>query len=540
MSFNEDVFREEDGGEIHSTGADEQQELTATDPWESAAAAAGVSVDSALAEAKAMAKLLNPLLDDDDAADDGAAAQRLDDSLDAVQQSLLQAESEQAAEQVFQELLQRVGEANPRPRIEPVRRFAELAGLPQASYPIIQVAGTNGKTSTSRIIAALLQEHGMRTGLFTSPHLRTFTERFQIDLAPIDGVDLALAWQSLQPALEVVDAELAAAGQGSITFFEALAVLAFAAFADAPVEVAVIEVGMGGEWDATNIANADVAVFTPIALDHVGILGDNVAEIAATKAGIMKPGAVAVTAAQPEAALAALRQRAGELEIPLLQLGTDLVLRENQQAVGGRLVTLESAATGAVYDQVLVHLLGAHQGENAALAVAAVEAFLGRELEREIVETALAEVTSPGRLQLIAKAPAVLVDAAHNPHGVAALTAAFAENFEFGDGVCVVAGVLADKDATGVLRGLAALADRLILVPVESPRSLTAAQLAELAPQLVTAKLPESAITVAENCYLGFEQARDWAAAAAQRGVLVAGSVLLAGTALDVAESEGW
>ncbi|MBB4070855.1 bifunctional folylpolyglutamate synthase/dihydrofolate synthase [Canibacter oris] len=539
MSFNEDAFREDDGGVIHTTAADEQQQ-TAADPWETAAAAAGVSADSALAEAKAMAKLLNPLLDDDDAADDGAAVQRLDDSLDAVQQNLFQAEAEQAAEQVFQELLCRVGEANPRPRIEPVRRFAELAGLPQASYPIIQVAGTNGKTSTSRIIAAILQEHGMRTGLFTSPHLRAFTERFQIDLAPIDGVDLALAWQSLQPALEVVDAELDAAGQGRITFFEALAVLAFAAFADAPVEVAVIEVGMGGEWDATNIANADVAVFSPIALDHVGILGDTIAEIAATKAGIMKPGAVAVTAQQPIEAFAALDARAKELEIPLLRIGVDVALRANQQAVGGRLVTLESATTGAVYDDLLVNLWGAHQGENAALAVAAVEAFLGRELDREIVETALAEVTSPGRLQLVAKSPAVLVDAAHNPHGVAALTAAFEENFEFADGVCVVAGVLADKDTLGVLRGLAQLADRLILVPVESPRSVSAVQLAQLAPQLVTAQLPAAAITVAENCYLGFEQARDWAAAGAQRGVLVAGSVLLAGSAVEVAETEGW
>ena len=217
---------------------------------------------------------------------------------------------ERAAARVYEQLLTRVGEASPRPRIEPVRRLAELAGSPQLSFPVIQVAGTNGKTSTSRAIEALLRAHGLRTGLFTSPHLVDFSERFQVDGRPVGGHELAEAWEELQLPLQIVDAELAAAGNGPITFSEALAVLGFAIFADAPVEVAVIEVGMGGEWDATYVADAEVAVFSPIDLDHVAILGPDIESIARTKAGIIKPGATVVSAAQQPEALAELAEAA--------------------------------------------------------------------------------------------------------------------------------------------------------------------------------------------------------------------------------------
>ncbi|PIJ50602.1 hypothetical protein BMH30_03835 [Leucobacter sp. OLES1] len=233
-----------------------------------------------------------------------------------------------AAEEVYDALLGRVGEANPRPRIEPVRRLAELAGSPQLSFPVVQIAGTNGKTSTSRAVESLLRAHGLRTGLFTSPHLVDFTERFQVDGSPIGGERLAEAWGELLLPLEVVDAELEAAGQGPITFFEALAVLAFTAFADAPVDVAVIEVGMGGEWDATNIVDAQVAVFTPIALDHTAILGPDIATIAQTKAGIIKPGSTVVSAAQDPAALTAIEAAAERTGSRVLVQGRDFRLAE--------------------------------------------------------------------------------------------------------------------------------------------------------------------------------------------------------------------
>lgn len=446
----------------------------------------------------------------------------------------------QAAQQVYNELLTRVGEANPRPRIEPVRRFAQLAGCPETSYPVIQVAGTNGKTSTSRIIESLLRAHGLRTGLFTSPHLIDFTERFQLDGEPVSGTQLLETWQSLQPALTAVDSELLNAGQGAITFFEALTVLAFALFADAPVEVAVIEVGMGGQWDASNIADAQIAVFTPIALDHVGILGNNISEIAATKARILKPGTVAVTAVQADAAHKQLAEYADVVGATLHQVGQNFRLTSDTQAVGGRVITVDSHYTAATYPDVLVPLLGAHQAENATLALAAVELFLQRPLSQDVVTSGFTLARSPGRLQVIGNRPPVVVDAAHNPHGAAALLTAFTENFSFPAGVCVVSGVLADKDSDAVLATLAQLANKLILVPIASPRSLSGEQLMQHAAKLRT-QFPERdfEVTVAPDSATGFAQARNWAAQA-KRGVLIAGSVLLAGEALAQAQNEGW
>lgn len=236
--------------------------LNTPDPWDQANEAAGFTTEHAKAEAAEAMRLLNPLLDDE-TADDGEenyAPSRLEAAYDEITDSLISAEGNSAAQRVYQALLARTGEANPRPRIEPVRRLAEYAGAPQQQFPVIQVAGTNGKTSTSRIIASLLREHGLTVGLMTSPHLTSFTERFEVSGEPINGVELLSSWLALEPLIHIVDEELAAKGQGPITFFEALVVLGLCAFADAPIDVAVLEVGMGGTWDATNIADAAVAV----------------------------------------------------------------------------------------------------------------------------------------------------------------------------------------------------------------------------------------------------------------------------------------
>lgn len=441
-----------------------------------------------------------------------------------------------AAQRVYDALLARVGEAHPRPRIEPVRRLAELAGTPQLSFPVIQVAGTNGKTSTSRAIESLLRAHGLRTGLFTSPHLIDFTERFQIDGTPIDGEVLASAWDELQLALEVADAELVAAGQGPITFFEALVVLAFVAFADAPVEVAVIEVGMGGEWDATNIVNADVAVFTPIGLDHVEHLGHDLGSIARTKARIMKPGSVAITAAQDPEALAELRAYAEELAIKLHVMGENFELSEDRLAVGGRQIDVVGT-TGASYDPIFVPLYGVHQAENATLAVAAVEAFFGgeRTVPEEILDEGFGQLTSPGRLQLIGTDPIVYIDAAHNPHGAEALVRAVTESFSF-DELALVTGVLGEKDAFGMLETLAPIAHRVYVTGVDSPRSLSADALAEIAHDAI----PDTAIETHDRLPLALAEARAWAEGADGRAVLVVGSVLLAGEALAASRAENW
>lgn len=450
--------------------------------------------------------------------------------------------AERAAERVYEELLTRVGEANPRPRMDPVRRLAELAGTPQLSYPVIQVAGTNGKTSTSRAIESLLRSHGLRTGLFTSPHLVDFVERFQVDGSPVSGNELADSWDDLQPALEHVDAELLAAGLGPITFFEALTVLAFTLFADAPIDVAVIEVGMGGEWDATNIADAEVAVITPIALDHTAILGPDVASIARTKAGIVKPGASVVAARQDPLALAEIVDAVERQDARLYLAGRDFELEEDRLAVGGRQIRVRGLH-GHQYSPSFVPLFGDYQAENASVAIAAVEVFLGAErpIPEEVLEAGLGGLTSPGRLQLIGSEPIVYVDAAHNPHGAEALARAVSESFTFAE-LALVVGSLAEKDAGGVLAALTPLADIVYVTAVDSPRTLPVDDLLDLCTSVVGANRAEQAppIEAAESLPEAIEVARSWAAGADGRAVLVVGSVVLAGEAILHARSEGW
>lgn len=445
-------------------------------------------------------------------------------------------DAERAAHRVYEELLSRIGEAHPRPRIDPVRRLAELAGSPQLSFPVIQVAGTNGKTSTSRAIESLLRAHGLRTGLFTSPHLVDFTERFVLGGLPVGGHALADAWEELRVPLELVDAELAEAGHGPITFFEALAVLAFAIFADAPIDVAVIEVGMGGEWDATNIADAVVAVFTPIDLDHTTILGSDVAAIARTKSGIIKPGSTVVTARQHPEALSELAEAAAYHDAHLYVADRDFGLSDDRLAVGGRQIDVRGL-NGHEYSPAFIPLHGAHQADNAMLAVAAVETFLGAErpIPEEVLGEGFGQLTSPGRLQLIGTDPVVYVDAAHNPHGAEALARAITESFSFSE-LALVVGVLGEKDAEGLLAALAPIANTAYVTAVDSPRSLSADRLAELAINSFDGVSFQTVDTLPE----ALEAAREWAAEADGRAVLVVGSVVLAGEAIRVARAEGW
>lgn len=312
--------------------------------------------------------------------------------------------AERAAERVYEELLTRVGEANPRPRIEPVRRLAELVGSPQLSYPVIQVAGTNGKTSTSRAIESLVRAHGLRTGLFTSPHLVDFTERFQIDGVPVGGKVLADAWDELRLPLEVFDAQLEAEGMGAITFFEALAVLAFTLFADAPVDVAVIEVGMGGEWDATNIADAQVAVFTPIDLDHTAVLGTDIETIARTKAGIVKQGSTVVTAAQDSAALVELVEAAEREDARIFVSARDFDVTEDLLAVGGRQVslrglTLEFLVAGQTFGAQRAIANRPSDRTAGFSLVAAVAEPAGRGEIGDLVERCIHALVRPGHFQ---------------------------------------------------------------------------------------------------------------------------------------------
>ncbi|MCR2763767.1 Mur ligase family protein [Microbacterium sp. zg.B48] len=438
------------------------------------------------------------------------------------------------ADAVYDALLTRQGERWVQPRVERTRRVLELLDDPQRTYRVVHVTGTNGKTSTSRIIESLVRAHGLRTGLFTSPHLERFTERIMIDGEPVSDGAVADAWDEILPFVEFVDAELAAADDAPLTFFELLTVLAFVAFADAPIDVLVLEVGMGGSWDSTNTADGDVAVFTPIDIDHADRLGSTIREIATVKSGIIKVGAAAVSARQDAAAEAVLRAAAAAQDATIAFEGEQFALTDARLAVGGQLISVRGLA--GVYSEEYLPLFGGHQAQNAALAIAAVESLIGggtQPIAGDILAEGFAQATSPGRLQLVGVNPTVIVDAAHNPHGARALVTALGDSFDF-DEWGVVLGVLADKDAAGILAEIARIATHVFATAPDSERADDADRIADLAE---AAGLP---VTVHANVTDAAEAARSWAAASDRRAVVIAGSVVLAGEAVGLAAEEDW
>lgn len=442
----------------------------------------------------------------------------------------------EAGDAVLTALLARVGESAPRPRLEPTRRVLDLLGDPQTSYPIIHITGTNGKTSTSRIAESILRAYGLRTGLMTSPHLVRLNERIVIDGEPISDEALAANWADVTPYLQMVDAELVAAGDEPLTFFEALTALAFACFADAPVDVAVIEVGMGGEWDSTNVADGQVAVFTPIALDHMNRLGATVAEIARTKAGIIKPAAAIVSARQSNEVESELKRAAELTESRFSAEGEAFELLDSRIAVGGQLISVRGLA--GTYSDLFLPMYGTHQAQNAAVAIAAVESFLGagtQMLVGDLLAEGLATANSAGRLQLVGIEPTVLVDAAHNPHGAAALVEAVGSYFDF-DEIAVVLGVLTDKDAAGIITALSPMASRFHVTQSHSERAIAVDELADQVADLTGDESTFRHGDIAE----ALEAARDWASQVPRRAVVVTGSITLIGEAIAVAESHDW
>jgi dihydrofolate synthase / folylpolyglutamate synthase len=418
----------------------------------------------------------------------------------------------------------------PEHRVAPsLGRIAALTGLlgdPQRSYPVIHLTGTNGKGSTAAMIESLLRADGLRTGRFTSPHVTTVNERIAIDGQPISDERFDETWRELAPYVAMVDEQRI--DGVAMTFFEIITAMAYAAFADAPVDVAVVEVGLGGTWDATNVADADVAVITPIDVDHAHLLGHTVAEIAGEKAGIIKPGAQAILAGQPVEAAQVLLQRCSEVGALVHREGIEFGVLDRRVAVGGQLIRL-NGAEGPV-EEIFLPLHGAHQAANAAQAVAAVEAFLGmKALNPDVVREGLADVRFPGRLELVRRSPAVVLDAAHNPHGARAAADAVTEAFGFTPLVGVV-GVMGDKDAEGLLRVFEEIMQSVVITRVASTaRGMPAEQLGELAEGIFGADrveiVPrlddalERAVTLAESDGVGAP------------GVLVTGSVVLVGEA---------
>ena len=435
---------------------------------------------------------------------------------------------------IFESLVARIGERAPQPRLHATRKAMEYLGNPQEMYSVVHVTGTNGKTSTSRMIEALCRAHGLRTGLMTSPHLRFVNERIMIDGEPISDERFVDNWRDVEPYIDLVDADLVANGEVPLTYFETLTVLTLAAFADAPVDVAVLEVGMGGEWDSTNVADADVAVFAPIGIDHAEFLGNTVSAIARTKAGIIKPGSIVVTASQEPDALSEIVRAADMLDGELVVEGDAFELMSSVSAVGGQVMQIRGRA--AAYRDVPVTLHGRHQAHNAALAIAAVESLLGngsRPIPDEILSVALGNVTSPGRLQYLAANPPIIVDAAHNPHGATALASAIRDVLPF-ERVWMVLGVLDDKDAQGIIEALDPVVAGFICTQSNSDRAMQANDLADIVAALVGPDRVQAEPTLS----VAIETAKSMCGPA--DAIMVSGSITLVGDTMTLARTENW
>ncbi|WP_460304869.1 bifunctional folylpolyglutamate synthase/dihydrofolate synthase [Actinocorallia aurea] len=438
------------------------------------------------------------------------------------------------------------------PTLDRIRDLLDLLGEPQRACPVILVAGTNGKSSVSRMIDALLTERGLRVGRFTSPHLSALRERIAIDGEPLSEERFAEVYSDIEPYLQIIDGKHPV----RLSFFETLTAMAYSAFADAPVDVAVVEIGMGGAWDATNVVDPVVAVVTPIGLDHTEYLGDTIEDIAQEKAGIIKAGSVAVIAQQPVEAAEVLLRRVAETGARVVREGLEFGVLRRELAFGGQLLDFRGIHAG--YDEVFLPLFGEHQAANAAVALAAVEVFASgaptnavldpdevtrgslREfagasasqegaLDPELVRAGFAAVTSPGRLEVVRTSPTVILDAAHNPAGMAATVRALSEAFGFNRLVAVIAAA-ADKDVEGMLEELEPVVSEAIVTVNSSPRSMPTADLAELAGSVLGAERVRAVARL--------DDAIDQAIALADEegefggaGVVITGSVVTAGDA---------
>jgi folylpolyglutamate synthase/dihydrofolate synthase len=451
-------------------------------------------------------------------------------------------EGDNALREVEREILLRRPESSIEPTLDRIATLAGLLGDPQRAYPVIHITGTNGKTSTARMIDALLRARGLRTGRFTSPHLISIRERITIDGQPIEAERFVELYQEIEPYLRLTDEQTG----HPLSFFEVLTGMAFAAFADAPVDVAVVEVGLGGTWDATNIADGAVAVVTPVGLDHQQYLGDTVEEIAGEKAGIIKPGALAVLAQQSLPAAEVLLRRVAEAGATVAREGIEFGVLEREIALGGQQLTLRGL--NGVYDQLFLPLFGEHQAANAACALAAVEGFAGAAedgpvgssgtpgggapLDVNLVRQAFAGLRSPGRLEVLRRSPTVIGDAAHNPAGMAATVAALTEAFSFSRLVGVLA-VSADKDVAGILDELEPVLSDVVVTRNSSDRSMPAEELADLAGDVFgldrvhVAERMDDAIEIA----VGLADETPDPDLPGGGGVLITGSVITAGDA---------
>ena len=457
-----------------------------------------------------------------------------------------EAAPEQASPEELAELAQVTAELNSRapetiiaPSLERIEMLMDLLGHPERSFHVIQVAGTNGKSSTARMIDSLLRSFHRRVGLVTSPHLQLVTERIGIDGHPIHPRDFVRIWREIQPYVEMVDAR----SDIPMSTFEVLVGISYAAFADAPIDVAVVEVGLGGTWDATNVVNAEVAVVMPVGLDHTDYLGDTITEIAGEKAGIIKarehdaddvltPGEnIAIIAEQEPEAMRVLLQRTVDVGAGVARAGSEFAALESRIAVGGQQLTIQGL--GGLYEDIFLPLHGEHQAKNAAVALAAMEAFFGASSGNPIdiasVRTGFAKAVSPGRLERVRTSPTTFLDACHNPHGAKALAAALDRDFDFARLIGVVS-IFTDKDAAGILTALESVLTEVVITQNASPRARDAYELTELARDI----FGEERVFVDPDLPSAYAQAVELAEDAdvqSGSGIIITGSVVTAGDA---------
>jgi dihydrofolate synthase / folylpolyglutamate synthase len=454
-------------------------------------------------------------------------------------------EIETRMREVEREIVSRRPEHSVDLALDRVTELMSLLGDPQRACPVIHITGTNGKTSTARMTDVLLRSRGLRTGRFTSPHLVSIRERIVIDGAPISPERFVAAYDEVIPYVRLVDERHPVA----MSFFEVLTGMAFAVFADTPVDVMVLEVGLGGRLDSTNVADGVVAVITPISLDHTRLLGNTVEEIAAEKAGIIKPGAVAVLAQQPLGAAEVLLRYAVEVGATVAREGVEFGVLSREQAVGGQQLTLRGLR--GTYEDVYLPLFGLYQAGNAACALAAVEAFAGvsdgavsagtgAPLDADLVREAFAKVTSPGRLEVIRRSPTIIIDAAHNPAGMAATVAAIEESFSFArlSGVFAASG---DKDVPGILAELEPLLADIVVTRNSSDRSMDPEETAELAAEIFGEDRVQSAERLDDAIEAAVASADEAVAETGPGtgGVLITGSVITAGDARRLLAPDG-
>lgn len=429
-------------------------------------------------------------------------------------------------EEIEKALLNRWPETRINPTLERISLLADLLGSPQLSYPTIHIAGTNGKTTTTRLIDSLCFELGLRTGRFTSPHLESFLERISINGEPISEEAMIATFEDVAPYFGLVDERMS----HRLSFFEAITGLAFVAFAEHPVDVGIFECGMGGEWDSTNVIEAKVSVLTPIGLDHTQYLGDTLGAIATTKSGIIKPGSFAVLARQELDPAQVLMRKCAEVEATPIREGMEYQVSSRSIAVGGQLLSIKGVY--GEYEDLFLPLHGEHQASNAATALAAVEVFAGeRKLDEEIVRSAFAKASSPGRCEIVYRNPTVIIDAAHNPHGAKSLRRTIESEFDF-DSIIGIVAPMGDKDTDGILEEFEAIMTTAIITRNSSHRAAPIEELAAQARQIfgdnrvLTKESLESAIEAAVT-QAKFEVEMNEKSCA----VLIAGSVISAGEA---------